>query len=313
MVIGEPPTKHEADSPPVVAASARPEVHEIEPSRPSAAYGRRRVLLTLSNPRQGMALPVVMVIAFLGVVLLSGTRGLTNLDMYPTLAIGPVFFVAVQLISPRTRFRMDVPLCPANWAWLLFTIVLVLQPALVIIFGPAPGELYSFPGPGAVQEAFVLSVSGLPGVCGRAHHCASTTAYRPFDRNHDGRRFARRDCRVRARWRGRHGVAVHVTRRAVLYFSGAYTSQVSANASSASLASVASTFLRPLGAYGLILFWARTAESTRIHRIRLVVCGAGALVILATYDYNRASVVIPLVALVAAYGRHIGNFASAAS
>jgi hypothetical protein len=89
------------------------------------------------------------------------------------------------------------------------------------------------------------------------------------------------------------------------YFTGGFTRQAAGSASSTSLASAASTFLRPLAAYGLILLWARSAESTRIRRLRFVLSGAGALLILATYNCNRASVIIPLVALVAAYGRHI--------
>ena len=88
------------------------------------------------------------------------------------------------------------------------------------------------------------------------------------------------------------------------YFTGGYIG-AGVTQGGSSLSDTASTFLRPFGAYGLILLWARVASRRSVHRMLLVVCTAGALAILATYNYNRAAVVIPLVALGAAYGRHI--------
>jgi len=283
----------------------KPDPSPVAPTpAPVAPFGHRRVRLPTPEPKRSLAAPVITAIAFLGVVLWSGTRDFANLDTYPVLAIGPLFFFAVQLVAPRTRLRLDTPLCPANWAWLLFAIQLVLQPALIIIFGPAHGQLYSLPGPGAVQDAFVLScLAYVAYAIGLTAVLRRPPIERPVGSTLDDVSPAAVALfivigMVALVWR------FHSPGQLFSYFTGGFNGQ-DPTASSTSLSSAASTFLRPLGAYGLILLWARSAESTRIHRLRFVLSGTGALVILATYNYNRAAVVIPLVALAAAYGRHI--------
>ena len=298
---------------PAAVSSVQRRIHESsarlvrEPNRPPAltTYELRRIRLPTPKPRHSLAIAIVLAIVFFGVVLWSSIGDSVNLDTYPLLAVGPLFFVAVQLVSPRTRFRRDTPLCPTNWGWLLFAIQLVLEPALLIIFGPAHGQLSSFPGPGAVQEAFVLS-------------CVAYVAYavglamvlrRPPIEQSIGSTLDDVAPGAIAAFILVGAAAMvwdfHSLGQLLSYFTGGFTGHASTNPGSTSLASAASTFLRPLGAYGLILLWARSAESTRIHRLRFVLSGAGALFVLATYNYDRSAVVIPLIALVAAYARHI--------
>jgi O-antigen/teichoic acid export membrane protein len=310
----EPTPNVEAESRrPAAMSSVQGRIHESsaqlvrESNRPPAltTYELRRIRLPTPKPRHSLAVPMVLAIVFCGVVLWSSIGDSVNLGTYPVLAIGPLIFVAVQLFSPRTRFRLDTPLCPTNWGWLLFAIQLVLEPALLIIFGPAHGQLSSFPGPGAVQEAFVLS-------------CLAYMAYavglamvlrRPPIEQSIGSTLDDVAPGAIAAFILVGAAAMawdfHSFGQLLSYFTGGFTGQASTNPGSTSLASAASTFLRPLGAYGLILLWARSAESTRIHRLRFVLSGAGALFVLATYNYDRSAVVIPLIALVAAYARHI--------
>jgi len=277
-------------------------IDEFPPTIPT--LHRHRIRLTAPEPRRSLAPPAILAIAFLGVLIWSVARDLSSLDTYPVLVLGPIVFFAVQLVSPRARLRLDTPLCPANWAWLLFAVQLVVEPSLVIIFGPAYGQLHSLPNPKSIDVAFLIS-------------CLAYIAFSfglgfilrrpPIAKSVGGRMDDVAPGAVIAFivlglaglvWR------FHSPGQLFSYFTGGYSGQTNA-ATSTSFSDAASTFLRPLGAYGFILLWARSAESARVHRLRFILAGTGALVILATYNYNRAAVVIPLVALAASYGRHI--------
>jgi oligosaccharide repeat unit polymerase len=246
--------------------------------------------------------------AFLGVVatviVVACRSGSSELAAYPLVVVGCGVFLFPQLMNPRLRLRVDRPLCPSNWAWLLFAIQLVLQPILILLFGVYQGQLSTLPSHGSIEASFLLSC---------AAYCAfsaglSIVLARPARRRDLGARLDSVPVGVvivfvfvglvAVLWRFRSASQLFS------YFTGGYAG-ASGTLGPSSLSSTASTFLRPLGAYGLILLWARGASRRRMHPVLLVVCTAGALAILATYNYNRAAVVIPLVALAAAYGRHI--------
>jgi oligosaccharide repeat unit polymerase len=188
---------------------------------------------------------------------------------------------------------------------LLFAIQLIFQPILILLFGVYQGQLSTLPSHGSIETSFLLSC---------AAYCAfsvglSIVLARPARRRDLGARLDSVPFGVVIVFVFVGLVAVlwrfHSASQLFSYFTGGYTGASGLNLGPASLSSTASTFLRPLGAYGLILLWARGANRKRMHPVLLVVCTAGALAILATYNYNRAAVVIPLVALAAAYGRHI--------
>ena len=80
------------------------------------------------------------------------------------------------------------------------------------------------------------------------------------------------------------------------------------DASSASLADAAGTFLRPFASYGLIALWCvRLARRRRGQRLSMwmdLALVLGALAVSATFNYNRAAVVVPVIALVATFSLH---------
>ena len=80
-----------------------------------------------------------------------------------------------------------------------------------------------------------------------------------------------------------------------------------------SLAGAAGTFLRPFFSYGVVILvcdrWRRTGPrrvGAGLLDAAMVVASVAAA---ATFDYNRSAVVIPIVALLTTYGRHVRRFA----
>lgn len=262
----------------------------------------RLVNVGTDDPRHTLTPTIVGVGATLIVVACRSSS--SQFASYTLLAFGCGVFLAPQVVNPRLRLRVDQPLCPSNWAWLLFAIQLVVQPILIFLFGVYQGQLAILPSPVSIEMSFLLS-------------CAAYLAFsvglsavlaRPTRQGHLGARLDSVPAGVTIAfvvvgllavvWRFRSASELFS------YFTGGYIG-AGVTQGGSSLSDTASTFLRPFGAYGLILLWARVASRRSVHRMLLVVCTAGALAILATYNYNRAAVVIPLVALGAAYGRHI--------
>ena len=222
---------------------------------------------------------------------------------YWFVAFGPVVFVLTQVTFPAVRFRPAGALSPSNWMWILFFVQLVAIPSALLTWGPTLGQLTALPPTRFIAEAFVVQ-------------CLSFIAYslgfewvtRRPPRTAPPELVAMPSLLTALVFIGLGLVGIALTFRSpaalLSYLSGHFVPPHSSGAS-ASLAAVAGTFLKPFGAYGFILLWARTAQRATSHRIQVVAYAAGALLILSTYSYNRSALVIPLVAMVSAYSTHI--------
>jgi hypothetical protein len=266
---------------------------------------RKKRFPTYTQGTSSLSIPVFMFVAFLVVAAWCDVHNVPSFDVYPVLFFGPIIFLIVQFVSTTSRLRLDTPLCPSNWGWLLFAYQLVVQPALLIYYGPSSGQLLTLPSQSSIQEAFLLE-------------CLAYVAYtvgltltlrRPRLQRSIGNSWDEISPTVLVSFLVLCVAALiwqfHTIPQLITYFKGGFTHPKAGSATSSSLSSAASLFLKPLGAYGLIMLWARSATSANPHKVRFFLLGFLALAIFATYDYNRASVLVPLVALAAAYGRHI--------
>jgi hypothetical protein len=77
--------------------------------------------------------------------------------------------------------------------------------------------------------------------------------------------------------------------------------------SDATMIQLFGTLARPFGTYGfLILLWRALRDGPSTSRtIRVAAYGLGAFAAVASFDYNRASIVMPLLAFVATYSRFV--------
>src|SRR5262249_52880494 len=84
---------------------------------------------------------------------------------YPTLALGIVAFLLVQLLLPACRPVRETPLCPANIAQAFFWVQLVLVALLIGFGGIREGPLPRLPSRAAIDTAVGLRILGYLAFC----------------------------------------------------------------------------------------------------------------------------------------------------
>ena len=219
---------------------------------------------------------------------------------YPAVLVSLATFLAVQLLIPRARWNRDRVLGPGNVAAMLFALQLVVIPTLLVSTGPVPGTLGFIPADKYVNTA--LMFQALAYVCYAVGYVAWTKPVRSRPLLLEpglttGIAFSFIAI-------GAIGLVIEFPSVGALvaYFSG--QGDVF-DEGPATLGSAAAQFFRPFLAYGVIVLWAaqiarrRPGARLRPIEVALVLIAIGAS---ATYDYNRAAVVIPLLALVTAFG-----------
>lgn len=245
---------------------------------------------------------VVLLCAAVGIVFLFPWR-----QPLPAAAVSVFVFGSVQILFPRCRPVADKPLCPWNWALLLFGFKLVLLPAAEVMGGVEIGELPHLPSMRSINAALLLE--------SLAYICFAAT-YNELQARHRADAIART-----LRWHipewlivvyliiGMAGVWLFFGSLDVLvaYFRNPAEYMLGQiNEAPARTGPIAvSTFLRPFLGFSLVLLVCRLLD--RPHGISKFVWGlsAAALILLAAasfsiFSYNRGAFVAPLLALCAA-------------
>jgi hypothetical protein len=218
---------------------------------------------------------------------------------YPAVPISFATFLVIQLLVPRVRWNRDRVLGPGNVAAMLFFLQLVVIPTALVLSGPFFGTLRFFPADQYVNTAVMLQA--LAYACYAGGYVAWTKPVRPRPLLLEPRLSKG----IAVSFIALGVVALALTFRSVGalvdYFSGQGNIF---DVGPATLGGAAGQFLRPFLAYGVIILWAariaRRRPGARLQPLEmgLIVVAIGAS---ATYNYNRGSVVVPLLALVTAY------------
>lgn len=238
-------------------------------------------------------------------------------DSLPAAVVSTGVFIGVQLLLRANRFSAATPLCPTNIAQFLFMDQMILMPLLVVYFGYDPGTLPFLPTPTAINTALLLS----------------TTAYVSFAVAYQYRTILyRRRPSITVPYTGHSLLAPRATYLVAGAFAGVgligfvfffgsvsgYLSYLSnpglqyaapASTSSASLTQALATFLRPFLGFAVIVVWSQWLSRERFVRMpvrSLLVTGATLVCLLAAnLNFNRGSMVMPIVALVAAFSGRV--------
>lgn len=220
---------------------------------------------------------------------------------FPAAPVPVLTFAVVQVLVPSARWNHDRVLGPGNVALLAFALQLVLLPVVLVLQGPDPGQ-FAVPATDRHVNAGLALQALAYGAYAVGRMCLPRPRNRPLcfvgRRRHAA--IAAAGCVVI----GLVGLFLAFPDPAALidYFAG--HADVEEDGGSASLASAAGTFLRPFLAYGFLLAWALVV--TRPGRSRPGVLEVSlvlaAIAGSATYGYNRASVIVPILALITAYG-----------
>jgi hypothetical protein len=76
---------------------------------------------------------------------------------YPAALLSAFTFALVLSWRPACRPRTATPLCPWNWALLVFFVQLTGMPLLITLLGPEPGQLPELPSAFAINLAMVVN------------------------------------------------------------------------------------------------------------------------------------------------------------
>jgi hypothetical protein len=233
-------------------------------------------------------------------------------NKYPGALVGAFAFYLVQCFFPACRPVSGKLLCPWNWALFVFFLQLVLLPLSVLLLGPSQGVLPFLPSDQAINLAMLINVVAFTAFCVTYHSLARQTR--------NGRQPSAFPQESRIAWRspslglialnGAIGItgfflAFGALNKVAEYFSdpSGYLSRFVDVSDKLGLA--AGLFLRPFLGICVVMLWCRWLDGKRLQKSKGYGSAVTMLAILAvclsnaTFHYNRGSVVVPLVAMLA--------------
>ena len=227
-------------------------------------------------------------------------------EEYPLAAFGILAFMLVQACLPACRIRVSTPVCPANIAQGYYWVQLVLVTVLVGHFGFSQGVLPHLPSRSALDWAIVVHVVSYLSFC-VAYQCWSGAAAG--------------EGRTRRSTPG--GTAYLIVPFAVLglagfllahgglggfvdYLSSPVADRLRAEEAT-TLQSAAGTFLKHFLGFAVVLAWSWWLGKAPRRKVAIVAMTVAVVMVLllANFNYNRGTMLGPIVALGAAFSVHV--------
>jgi hypothetical protein len=253
----------------------------------------------------------------LAFALLYVVRGPSGRPDLAAVASGLLFFIPAVLF-PACRLRRDAPISPLNWILFAFFLQLVLLPTLVAVQGPRLGQLPFLPSAASMQRAILVSSVAYISFCSAyvllQSHGRSGRFAQPHSASPPGLRLVAMFAVV-----GTLGVLLRFRSPAdFLEYLGDPGSWSTSSEGEVTLSTAASTFFRPFLLVAVVMLWSRWADlrgkrSSPAARLAATAAAVvGICIVGATYNLNRASIVVPVLALAAAFSRHVRRVTPAA-
>ena len=224
---------------------------------------------------------------------------------YPLAVVGILAFLFVQAFLPACRIHVAAPLCPANIAQGYYWIQLVLVTVLVGYFGFSQGTLPYLPSKNAINLAIVLHVVG---------YLSFSVAYQCFGRVTVGRTQPHVST---------PGAAYLIVPFAVLgllgfllmhggvagfieYASSPIEHRLRAEEAT-TLQGAAGNFLKHFLGFAVVLAWSWWLGRAPRRKVSIIAVTAGVVIVLliANFNYNRGTMLGPIVGLAAAFSAHV--------
>jgi hypothetical protein len=229
-------------------------------------------------------------------------------NRYPAALVGASVFFLVQWFLPACRPVPGKRLCPWNWALFVFFLQLVLLPFSLLLFGPSRGVLPFLPSDLAINLAILVNAAAFVAFCGTYQYFARRPADDPETSTVKRARSAPSFGYIV--FSGIVGLlgfffAFGGLDKVAEYFAdpAGYLSRLAADSDKLILA--AGLFLRPFFGIFVVMLWCRWLERVTSRKIRGFATVVTVLAIVAvcfsnaTFNYNRGSVVVPLIAMLA--------------
>ncbi len=238
-------------------------------------------------------------------------------DTLPAAVVSIGAFIAVHLLLRANRFNAATPICPTNIAQFLFLDQMILMPLLVVYFGYDPGTLRFLPPSTAINTALLFNTVAYVSFAIAFHYRSSMYRRKPS---------------LSVPFTGHSLLSAHATYVIAGTFAGAgligfvfffggisgYASYLSnpgpqylgtGSISSTSLTHAVATFLRPFLGFAVVVVWSQWMSHNRFARMpvrSLIVTGSTlACVVAVNLSFNRSTMVMPIVALLAAFSSSV--------
>lgn len=232
-------------------------------------------------------------------------------NKYPCALAGAFVFFLVQWFSPACRPVSGKLLCPWNWALFVFFLQLVLLPASVLVSGPSMGVLPFLPSDRAINLAMLINAAAFISFCATYHYFAHTSRIDQEASESQMPLSSRQSMSLSfIALNGAIGIigfflAFGALDKVAEYFSDppGFLSRLADASDRLGLA--AGLFLRPFFGIFVVMLWCRWLDRSKRRKTGVLVSAVTILTIAAvclsnaTFNYNRGSVVVPLVAMVA--------------
>ncbi|MEJ3652821.1 hypothetical protein WEH80_07530 [Actinomycetes bacterium KLBMP 9759] len=257
------------------------------------------------EPASGVALGVTLALTVVAALLWAWAHQYSpHTGRFPAVPAAIGVFAAVQVLVPRARWRPDRALAPGNVAVLLFGLQLVVLPVLTMLTGPALGSLTALPDDRFIDQALLTQAAAYAAFA--VGLCLLRSTPIPNRLLPEGGTSAG-PVVLAASFVVIGGIGLFLAFPSIGalidYFSG-QGDVFSIPGATSTFGEAAASFLRPFLSVGLVIGWALLIMRRRPGRPMVVSQVGVALLLLAvsaTYEYNRAAIIIPLLGLLTAY------------
>jgi hypothetical protein len=303
----EPVLRMAAMRPRVPAQTAPPLPSEDPRTGEGSALVGRRSLISPLDP----ATLAPLVIGLLALVLYAASP---NRDRFYSAIPAVLSFALAPALFSSVRTRINMPLCPVNWVLFLFLFQLVVDPLLICYGGPFLNTLPMLPSDDAVNASMLVSVLAWIAFVAGSEIALRWKPGKPrFSRVLISRHipeFAPNKLALAFALVGvvGLGLAFHSPHALLDYFHRAGGHVGVENQTNSGAVQSLSVLLRPFLAFALIIPWCGWIDRRRSDQRllwRTLAIMTMVLLASATYSYNRASAVAPLVAMLSVYSLRV--------
>jgi len=223
---------------------------------------------------------------------------------YPLAGVGILAFLFVQVFLPACRIRVTAPVCPANIAQGYYWIQLVLLTVLIGYFGFSQGALPYLPSKGAINLAIVVHVLGYLSFCVAYQCCSRVTVGGGPHESAPGTAYLIVPFAVLGL------LGLLLTHGGVAGFIDYVSSPIEHRLRAEDPTTpqgAAGNFLKHFLGFAVVLAWSWWLGRAPRRKMSIIAVTAGVVIVLlvANFNYNRGTMLGPLVGLAAAFSVHV--------
>jgi len=224
---------------------------------------------------------------------------------YPLAGLGIVAFMFVHAFLPACRIRVGTPVCPINIAQGYYWIQFVLVTVLVGYFGFSQGSLPYLPSKGAIDLAIVAHVVGYLSFSVAYQCLAPVPVRRPLLRESTA---SMAYLVVPFALVGLLGFfLMHGSVAGFIEYASSPMEERLRAAEATTIQGAAGTFLKHFLGFAVVLAWSWWLGKAPRRKVSIIAVTAGVLIVLlvANFNYNRGTMLGPIVGLAAAFSAHV--------